>query len=36
MGNQKPAEIDLEELIPKNIQSMIQPRYSLLKEINEA
>ena len=31
----KLSQIELEELFPKNIQSMIQPRYSLLKEMNE-
>ena len=31
----KLSQIELDELFPKNIQSMIQPRYSLLKEINE-
>ena len=35
MENQKLTQIELEELFPKNIQSMIQPRYSLLKEMNE-
>ena len=35
MENQKLSQIELEELFPKNIQSMIQPRYSLLKEMNE-
>ena len=35
MENSKASQIDLEELFPKNIQSMIQPRYSLLKEMNE-
>jgi hypothetical protein len=29
-------QIELEQLFPKNIQAMIQPRYSLLKEINES
>ena len=32
----KLSQIELEELFPKNIQSMIQPRYSLLKEMNES
>ena len=31
----KLSQLELEELFPKNIQSMIQPRYSLLKEMNE-
>ena len=31
----KLSQIELDELFPKNIQSMIQPRYSLLKEMNE-
>ena len=31
----KLSKLELEELFPKNIQSMIQPRYSLLKEMNE-
>ena len=35
MENQKLNPLELEELFPKNIQSMIQPRYSLLKELNE-
>ena len=35
MENQKLSQLELEELFPKNIQSMIQPRYSLLKELNE-
>ena len=35
MENSKPFQIDLEELFPRNIQSLIQPRYSLLKEMNE-
>ena len=35
MENTKLTQIELEELFPKNIQSMIQPRYSLLKEMNE-
>ena len=35
MENSKLSQIELEELFPKNIQSMIQPRYSLLKEMNE-
>ena len=35
MENQKLSQLELEELFPKNIQSMIQPRYSLLKEMNE-
>ena len=35
MENSKLTQIELEELFPKNIQSMIQPRYSLLKEMNE-
>ena len=35
MENSKLSQLDLEELFPKNIQSMIQPRYSLLKEMNE-
>lgn len=34
--NNKIDQIELEELFPKNIQAMIQPRYSLLKEINES
>ena len=29
-------QLELEELFPKNIQAMIQPRYSLLKEMNES
>ena len=29
----KLSQLELEELFPKNIQSMIQPKYSLLKEI---
>ena len=29
-------KIELDELFPKNIQAMIQPKYSLLKEINES
>ena len=32
----KLSQLELEELFPKNIQSMIQPRYSLLKEMNES
>jgi len=35
MENSKLSQIELDELFPKNIQSMIQPRYSLLKEMNE-
>ena len=35
MENPKLTPLELEELFPKNIQSMIQPRYSLLKELNE-
>ena len=35
MENSKLSQLELEELFPKNIQSMIQPRYSLLKEMNE-
>ena len=35
MENQKLSQLELEELFPKNIQSLIQPRYSLLKELNE-
>jgi len=35
MENSKLSQLELEELFPKNIQSMIQPRYSLLKELNE-
>ena len=34
--NNKIDQIELEELFPKNIQSMIQPKYSLLKELNES
>ena len=36
MENSKINQIELEELFPKNIQAMIQPRYSLLKEMNES
>ena len=36
MENSKLSQLELEELFPKNIQSMIQPRYSLLKEMNES
>ena len=36
MENSKINQLELEELFPKNIQAMIQPRYSLLKEMNES
>ena len=36
MENSKINQIELEELFPKNIQALIQPKYSLLKEINES
>ena len=36
MENSKLTQLELEELFPKNIQAMIQPRYSLLKEMNES
>lgn len=35
MENNQISKIELDELFPKNIQCMIQPKYSLLKEINE-
>ena len=36
MENNQINKIELDELFPKNIQAMIQPKYSLLKEINES